>query len=345
MAIKLNYTRSLFFISILFFVIFSFLFFIHWQKLNENIGEIKKQNKENYESIYNKRDFGPFIIEFDSLNRSQVVVDAKEIDKINNHIKVLSEEVFRESNRAESIIDKDIDRLNLYMAIGIGFMTILGIFVPILVNLLGAQDLREKVNEIKEENKNFEKIIPKIEKANKDSKYAIANSTKALKESKKVLELETKINDLSEKTEKVAPEISNLALQSSISRFFNISPIVLTNAIRDQNFQDFVNLLTPIKNEFVECQGNKSHTINSNESFKSTIDDFILFLRTERFKFQSIFNARLDIKQFDKLIDLLTKLKESELTKEAQNYRNLIIHFDQLIELFTNKNVKDKPAA
>lgn len=152
-----------------------------------------------------------------------------------------------------------------------------------------------------------------------------------------------KINEIERKTEKVLPEIDNLALQNTISRFFNISPIVLTNAIRGQNFQDFVNLLIPIKNGFIECNQNGSHTIHNNETFKRTIEDFILFLKTERFRFQSIFNSKLENQKFDSLITLLANLKNSTVEKEAVNYKKLIKHIEEIIELFKKKNVKNKP--
>lgn len=343
MSFKVNYTKLLFSVSIVFFILFASVFYFQWRNLNENIKEIKAQNNENYENILHKKDFGPFQIEYKNLNGKQVLIEPQEIEKINTHIKILTEEVFKESNKAENIIDKDIDRLNLYMAVGIGFMTLFGIFVPVLVNLLSTQDLREKISEILKKFKKVEEQEPKINKAIKDSESAIENSTNALSETSKFSDLSNKINKIEEKTEKVLPEINNLALQNTISRFFNISPIVLTNAIRVQNFQDFVNLLIPIKNGFIECNKNGSHTIKNNETFKRTIEDFILFLKTESFRFQSIFNSKLENQKFDSLITLLANLKNSTVEKEAENYEKLIKHIEEIIELFKNKNVKNKP--
>lgn len=326
MKLEVNYTKSLFWISIVFFILFICFFYIQWNNLNINVEEIKTLNNSNYQKILDKKDYGPFVIEFNKLNSKQVLIDPKEIEKINNHIKVLSEEVQKESNLVDRIMDNDIDRLNLYMSIGIGFMSLLGIFIPILVNILSVQDLREKQKEISDKFDGLDEQEAKIEEATKDSKTAI-----------------TSLNSVKETTLMLSLEIKNLALQNAISRFFNVSPIVLTNAIRNQDFIDFVNLLHPIKNGFKELNSNKTH-IQGNTEIQNTIGDFVLFLETEKFRNQ-IFNTKADNIIIDNLTVELTNLKESTIDNEEKYYKNTIEQLDQIIKIIEHKNVKNQPAA
>lgn len=343
MSIKINYIKPLFIISILFFLFIAGFYYIHWRSLNANILEIKEQNRKYYEHLLTIKNYGPFQIDFKQINKKQVIIDPTEIEKINTHIKVLTEEVYKETNRAESIIDKDLDRLNLYIGVGIGFLTILGIFVPVLTNVLSVQDLRDKLGHITKNIDKMEKMEPKIEKAIFNSNTAIQNASTALAESKKVSELSSNINKIEKKTNEVIPKLNNIALHNSISRFFNISSIVITKAMRIQNYDGFINILIPIKNGFEECK-NGNHSELENSSFKTIIDDFILFLQTDRFRLQSIFDKNLQ-KSFDELIILLNKLKNSSDDNENLNYQNLINKLDDIIQKFKDKNVKDKPAA
>jgi hypothetical protein len=344
-----NYIKTLIWISISFFALFIIFSFLQWFNLNNNIAEIKEQNKSNFERKISAKDYSTFRIEFTRLNGKQVIINPVEIEKINNHINALTEEVQKESSRAESSIDTDLNRLNLYMAIGIGFMTLLGIFVPILINVLSVQDLRDKQTEISEIYKRMKPqlndSIMRSDAANLKSDAANLKSAAALLKSKELDTLTPKINAIEEKTERLLPEICNLILQNAIARFFNISPIVLTNAIREQNFQDFIHLLTPIRDGLNACNKDRQHKILGNANFEHTIKDFILFLKTESFRFQSVFNSRAENNEFEKLILLLYKLQISSPEKEDCNYIEVSTQINKIIEIFKNRNVKNKSAA
>ena len=306
---KYSSTKILLWLIPFFFAIIILLFYYHWKNVNQNIAEIKEQNKAYYEQIVEKKNYGPFQIDYKPLNRKQVVIDPAEIEKINNHIKVLTEEVQKESNRAESIIDKDLDRLNLYMAVGIGFMTLLGIFAPVLFNVLSTQDLKE--------------IQSKLQT---DFKYLSAKTHTVEKTAKENL-----------------PDICNLILQNAIFRFFNVSSFVLTEAHRKGNYSEFTSIMESIKSGFERCKNEKEHNIDNNNSFKFIIADFIIHLNSERFKVHPVFSEREDYNVFDVLIQKLLKLQKSKDEDKDGNFESVIGKIQEVIYQFKSKNVKNQP--
>ncbi|WP_419868018.1 hypothetical protein [Chryseobacterium sp. CT-SW4] len=340
---KHSSTKILLWLTPIFFIIITILFFCHWKSINKNIAEIKEQNKAYYEKIAEKKNYGPFQIEYKSLNKKQVVIDPVEIGKINNHIKVLTEEVQKESNRAESIIDKDLDRLNLYMAVGIGFMTLLGIFVPILINILSVHDLREKQNNIEED---LEKIKEKdIDQAIENAKTAISESNLAVEKTKKLDTLSHKIDKVEKRAKENLPDVCNLILQNAIFRFFNVNSFILTEAYRKGNYNEFINILEAIKGGFDRCKNEEEHNIDNNNSFKFIIADFIIHLNSERFKVHPVFSEREDYNVFDALIKELVKLQNSKDEDKEGNYINVIGQLQEVINQFKSKNDKNKSTA
>lgn len=315
-----NYVKTLLWISVpVFLFMISFLVFL-WCSLDKNINDIKEENKKNYESIASLEKMSLIEIELTPLNKKQVIIESKEIEKINNHIKILTEAVQNEKSRTETLIDKDLSRLGTYMAVGIGFMTLLGVFVPILINVLSVQDLREKQKEIED-------------KANE-----------ALDNSSKLDDFSTKFDSIESKTGNITLGLCNLVLQNAIARFFNISSIVLTNAVREKDYQSFINLLDAIKNAFQGCQTDTNHVVLENEQFSNTVQDFILFLETEKFRYQSVFSTKKEIEEFDNLIEHLRTLKDSSNDNESENYKALDGQINVIINIFKGKHVKNQPA-
>lgn len=335
---KHSSTKILLWLTPIFFIIITILFYCHWKSINKNITEIKEQNKGYYEKLAEKKNYGPFHIDYKSLNKKQVVIDPVEIEKINNHIKVLTEEVQKETNRAESIIDKDLDRLNLYMAIGISFMTLLGIFAPILINILSVQDLREKQQQIQEE---FGELKKKdIDKAIKNAEQAISESNTAIEKTKNLGSLSQKIDDVEKKAKENLSDVCNLILQNAIFRFFNVSSFILTEAHRKGNYNEFINILEAIKGGFERCINEKEHNIDNNNSFKFIIADFIILLNSERFKVHPVFSEREDYNVFDVLIQELLNLQNSKDEDKEGNYLNVTGQIQKVINQFNSKNVK-----
>lgn len=315
-----NYVKTLIWISVPVFLLMISLLVFLWCSLNNNINDIREQNKKNYESIASLEKMSSIEIEYIPLNKKQVVIEPKELEKINSHIKNLTEAVQNEKNRTETLIDKDLSRLGTYMAVGIGFMTLLGVFVPILINVLSVQDLRDKQKDIEDK------------------------TDKALDSSNKLDEFSKKVDSIESKTNNITLGLCNLVLQNAIARFFNISSIVLTNAVREKDYQSFINLLEAIKNAFQGCQTDTNHVILENDQFSNTVQDFILFLETEKFRYQSVFSTKKEVEEFDNLIKHLGTLKDSSNDNESENYKALDGQINIIINIFKGKHVKNQPA-
>lgn len=316
-----NYVKTLIWISVPVFLLMISLLIFLWCSLDKNINDIREQNKKNYESIASLEKMSLIEIELTPLNKKQVIIEPKEIEKINSHIKILTEAVQHEKNRTETLIDKDLSRLGTYMAVGIGFMTLLGVFVPILINVLSVQDLRDKQKEIEDK------------------------ADEALNNSSKLDDFSIKVNNIESKTGNITLGICNLVLQNAIARFFNISSIVLINAVREKDYKSFISLLEAIKSAFQSCQTNTSHLISENEQFSNTVQDFILFLETEKFRYQSVFSTKKEAEEFDNLIKHLGNLKDSNQDNESENYKAIDRQIEVIINIFKGKHVKNQPAA
>ena len=345
-----NYVKILIWISIPVFLLMISLLVFLWLSLDKNINDIREQNKKNYESIASLEKMSLIEIELTPLNKKQVLIEPKEIEKINKYIKNLTEAVQNEKSRTETLIDKDLSRLGNYMAVGLGFMTLLGIFVPILINVLSVQDLRDKQKDIDNE---FEEIKggfenpknsePNINKAISDSQAAIDNANKALEKSNRLDDFSKKIDTIESKTKNIKLGLCNMVLQNAIARFFNISPIVLINAVRENDYKSFTSLLEAIKSAFKSCQTDTSHIISENEQFSNTVQDFILFLKTEKFRYQSVFSTKKEVEEFDNLIKHLGILKDSNNDNESENYKALDGQIDVIINIFKIKHAKNQP--
>ena len=105
-------------ILIIFLIIFSILFVTQWIILNNNIKDLKKKVEIDNLSFKNVKTnlIDISTLKSDSLN---FTLAKEDVEIINSNLNALTSEIYNERNRAESIIDKDIDRLNLYMALGI----------------------------------------------------------------------------------------------------------------------------------------------------------------------------------------------------------------------------------
>jgi hypothetical protein len=325
--------KVLFWITIVFFLAFGVIFGIQWIKTNENISEIKKQNREYFEKIKTLKDYGPFQLDFKKLNENQVIINPEEIEKINKHISTLTEQVYSESNRVQFLIDKDIDRLNLYMAIGIGFLTIIGIFVPVVLNVLNYQDIRDKQNAL---DKRFDKIdLVKIDKAITDSEKAIQISTLALESADKVDRLSESVTKVENDIKETFPKVSMLTLQYAIIRYFYIAPYLMTNLIREKDSKAIADLIISIRNGFDECKNNSSL---NDVNLQSTISDFVIFIREPRF--HSLFLSKKITNEFFDLSGILEKLLKD---KNEEHYQLVDTKLNQIVESIRNYNVKTQP--
>lgn len=300
---RANLTNTL---LVIFSILVITLFLFYWNKMSDNIEIFKKEYGEKYERLSNAK---TNLIDIEKLNHKDSIILIKKDDltEINRNINSLAEEVFNERNRAETIIDKDIDRLNLYMSIGIGFMALIGIFLPILVNLISVQDLKEK-------QKNLENQISET----------------------KIDEAKSKISKIESELNVHLPSISTLYIQNSLNRYFNISPILLTNLIRQRDKAYFIEILENIKIGFLKCKEDNRHVIKNDKFLISTLNDFAYFLEKPS-NHSSFFNKEIQI-AYDTLREHLISFINSDKEDEDSFYTGVIKKISQIIDLIKTIN-------
>ncbi|MDD4545208.1 MAG: hypothetical protein PHP27_05170 [Bacteroidales bacterium] len=326
-ASKLNFDlHSKIFIG--FAIVFILLFIAFWYNSTKNIEEYKKEKDCKIDHL---KKIKTNLIDIQKLKQKNSIITISKDDliEINSNINALSQEVYNERNRAESIIDKDIDRLNLYMAIGIGFMTLFGIFAPILVNILSVSDLKDKIKEMPQKKT--------IDKLTQDTQTALNNSEKITSLSENLTNVETEYNAISEKMNTITPQISTISLQIAINRLFNLSPSAITDITRRGDYFLYKNLFDNIKNELIECRDNNNHSlVGENKSICETLYDFSKMLNDEKFQFNSFINNKRLQESYTKLADSISDLANSNTDNETENYNLEIDNIEELTNKITN---------
>jgi hypothetical protein len=311
----------------IFLIILSGLFGLQWYFLNKNISEYKNSHKEQINRLESIK---TNLIDLDNVEKKQskYIFKYKDIEKINSNLNVLAQNIYDERNNAEAIIDKDIDRLNLYMALGIGFLAMLGVFVPISVNILSNNDLKEKQDsletelaEIKKEAIDLKDKVKDLKKEDVDEAVKLANE--AITKSKEIAELK-------KSTDEIIPKISVISLQIAIHRLFNISSLSQPNT-NEKSKEIYKELFSSIKEHLERCKDEENLYIEKSIILKQTIIDFSNLLYDDGFKFTSYLVTRgIDVKVKELIIEL-RNLSKSNSNNQIENFTALLKKFDEFI--------------
>ncbi len=314
-----KYNKNVYYFTIGAVVLLLSLFIIQWYVLNKKIDEYKSEKVMELDYLQCLQKQPMFDIKQDSLTDSTVLLKLEDIEEVNQKFITLYDHVQNNTNRAESLIDKDIDRLNLYMAIGIGFVGILGVFVPLVVNFMSVNDLKEKLNEMPNK-----KDVDSISKKAKEALSKTEELEPTIDKTKKLIEWH----------KKAAPEITSLMLQNAIGRFFNLSPILITKLVREESKKYFVDLLITIKEGFEKCESEKDHFISENDFLKKVILDFRSFINETWFH-SGQFTEEVQI-AFEGLRPLLQDLSDATQENESQRSTLVVNQIDLIIQELNN---------
>ena len=306
------------------------LFVCQWISLHKDFASFKKESDEQIVILENSKTNLIQLedVEQDSLN---YIFKAADIEKINNNLNALASEIYQERNKAEAIIDKDIDRLNLYMAIGIGFLALLGVFVPILVNVLSNDDLKKKLEVFQIKIEKYEGEIGKID----ESIGEINSKVDGIDKDKinKAVENSKLIDSLKKDSDEIIPKLSVISLQITIHRLFNVSSLSLSKT-REESKELFKNLFENIKDRLVQCQKDEKLKIYNSDIMKQTLIDFADLINDESFKFTNYLTSRnIDEKI---LVEHLRILSNSDENNQVDNYNLVIQSFGTFIEQIQN---------
>ncbi|MCA0348728.1 MAG: hypothetical protein LCH35_05655 [Bacteroidetes bacterium] len=312
-----NYNKRIVVVLVIFCITFVLLFCCQWYLVSKNLEEYKIEKTNQLIKLKNSK---TNLIDIDNLEKSKnyVVIKKDDLEEINSNINHLAEQVYSEQNKATTIIDKDIDRINLYMALGIGFIAIIGIFIPLVINFLSYDDLKEKLKEVHDKTKDLD---------NKELEMAIKNANEALSKSAEIEEIKTKVED-------VSPKVSTISLQIALNRINNMTSVAIKNIRINKDYTLFSDLFNHLKDELNKYKNDKNHSVNQNNSLIEALKDFIQIFNDEKIRFASILNKKgLDL-EFINLTSGLQKLIKSKKEDEDKVYEEITSTIDNILKIF-----------
>lgn len=318
-----SYNKSILSLLLAFIVLFLLLFGFQWYSLCSNLKEYKVEKDSQLNKLENTK---TNLIDITKLEKSKnlIIIKKEDIVQINENINQLAEEIYSEKNKAATIIDKDIDRLNLYMAIGIGFISIIGIFVPVVTNFLSHDDLKHRLSRLEVK---IDIVEPKIEAIKiEDLDKAVSNANEAIQKS-------SLIDGIKARTDEIIPKVTTISLQITFNRLINMTSFAIKNIRINNDYSLFNELFNHLKEELNNCKNDENHSINESKSLKETLSDFIQMFNNEKIRFVSILDKKgLDL-EFNNLSLGLSELIKSDKENENKFYEEIISTIDKILEI------------
>lgn len=302
-------------VLIIFIVLFLLLFIFQWYSLCNNLKEYKSEKESQLIILANTK---TNLIDVSKLEKSKncIIIKKEDLVQINENINQLAEEIYNEKNKATTIIDKDIDRLNLYMAIGIGFIGIIGIFVPVITNFLSYDDLKEKIKVLQDKTKELDR--EELEKAIDNANIALSKSAA--------------IDGIKDNLDNVIPKVSTISLQIALNRINSMTATAIKNIRFHKDPKLFNELFNHLKDELNKCKEDINHSIRQNKPLIETLKDFVLMFNDEKIRFVSILNKKgLDL-EFTNLTQGLQKLINSKKEDEDEIYDVITSTIDNILK-------------
>lgn len=165
----------------------------------------------------------------------------EQLQKFNEHILYLSEKVESEVIRTQQNNQYDIDRINTFLAVGIGFLAIIGGLLPLFVNFFSKEFLEKKMDALGESAIGISSVAATAkqiaDKAKEDADKAKEDAERAngkIKGFEGIIEqigkdiepLKKDVEKVKEATKKV-PYIDLLVLQNAVAKFTSTDALKL----------------------------------------------------------------------------------------------------------------------
>jgi hypothetical protein len=133
----------------LFLIVISIVYIFSLYKINE---KYEQQYEFNNRVINGSIQVNNPLIEIkpDTVSKN-FYLDERDIAELNNHIDYLTLKLDTEVDRNQRNTEYNIDRLNLFMALGIGFLSLIGGLLPIAVNFISKHDIESRIKGIEDE--------------------------------------------------------------------------------------------------------------------------------------------------------------------------------------------------
>jgi hypothetical protein len=206
-----------------------------------NICYMNKQFSKNEQSISNSKQVNNPLKSLQTDSTKIYKLKQEDLNKFNDHIDYLSEKVEGEVKRTQENNQYDIDRINTFLAFGIGLLAIIGGLLPLVVNFFSRENLDKRMDDIQEEAKTIqtESKAAKLladganEKAKAASETVAGLDEKVKEANKSINELEKEITPLKdglkevkEATRKI-PYIDLLVFQNAVAKLTSTDALKL----------------------------------------------------------------------------------------------------------------------
>ncbi|MBU1098677.1 MAG: hypothetical protein KKB34_19550 [Bacteroidetes bacterium] len=228
-------------------------------KIITTVTELYVKNKSPL--TYDEVEIKPFYLLPEKANKSgQYILTESQLNILKEHIIFLAKQVEVETNRTKEEVGRDIERLNTWVTIWIGFIGLIGIFIPIIINIDTSKNATEAKN-ISTEAKNQSELA-KTTAENAKQKIDDAESS-----IKKITGIEITVNKLltdtdaietlskeaSVKSEKALEEAQrikgNLSIITAINKLKEFSPQFLAQYEGKNATKVLKNILTDLFND------------------------------------------------------------------------------------------------
>jgi uncharacterized protein (UPF0333 family) len=166
----------------------------------------------------------------------------EDLNRFNDHIDYLSDKVEGEVKRTQENNQYDIDRINTFLAIGIGLLAIIGGLLPLVINFFSRESLDKRMDDIQEEAK-------AIQEASNAAKLAAEGANdKANTASDTVSGLDGKVKEAEGLIKGINEEITPLKdglkeVKEATRKIPYIDLLVLQNAVAKLSSTDAMKLL------------------------------------------------------------------------------------------------------
>ncbi|HMV09329.1 MAG TPA: hypothetical protein PK325_16745 [Cyclobacteriaceae bacterium] len=304
------------FVPSILLVIIIGMFWYQWCGLNNNLKQIRKDLRASQDSLKREKNPGPLNIELKPAGKT-FTIDPKEIQRINNHIDALTSEVRSEAHRAESIIEKDLDRLNLLITVGIGFLAMVGVFVPLFFNLVSSQDMKEQQRELRSE----------VSTAMETMKTLDENVTNL---GTSIKDVYGNVKKVGKKTDVAHLHVCNLMLQHAVTRFYNVASIIMAKSASGDEANYMRELFKNLKRALKACDDDEGHKICENPHFTQSIYDLHRMFSGNIVQ-HSIFTTRIQTAEVEAFTKCLDALQNSTKENEKANYEKMYERIDLIM--------------
>lgn len=193
----------------------------------------------------------------------------EDLQKFNDHIDYLTDKVEGEVKRTQENNQYDIDRVNTFLAIGIGLLAIIGGLLPIFVNFFSKEHLEKRLEDIQEQSKDISTTAAEAkgisDKALKKAELAEKEAEKATKSADNI---EKTIRQLGIDLEPIQKEVENV--KEATKKIPYIDLLVFQNAVAKLTSSDALKLFIGA-NRYIEVAAYLRNLVSAIDSFKETV--------------------------------------------------------------------------